>query len=34
MAPVGTCGAPFAADIRNAHDGYSKIIRDAHISAE
>jgi tripartite-type tricarboxylate transporter receptor subunit TctC len=34
MTPVGTCGAPFAADIQGAHDGYSKIIREAHISAE
>jgi hypothetical protein len=34
LAPVGRCGADFAADVRKQYDEYGRAIREANIKAE
>jgi tripartite-type tricarboxylate transporter receptor subunit TctC len=34
LYPVGTCGADFAAYLRNQFDAYARVIREADIKAE
>jgi hypothetical protein len=34
LSPVGTCGANFAAILRNQYDEFGRIIREANIKAE
>jgi len=34
FAPVGRCGADFAAVLRKQYEDYGRIIRDAHLAME